>query len=300
MDQTDRIQCFVSVVRRGSFAAAARELGLTPSAVSKQVRHLEDALGATLLHRTTRNVTLSEQGALYFPRAQRAVDDLAEAARLLSDTHATPGGILKVNAPMSFGTAWLSGPIASFAKAHPGIRMDVDFDDRHVDVIAEGYDVVVRISPPEDSSLKMQLLGHCPILLCASPDYLRHHPPLTHPRDLRHHRGIVYTRHGLRNEWRWQGPDGETGSTRIAADFKANNAEMETAACMAGLGISLLPVFAAAEPLRQGKLVQLLPDYETAPQRSIFALYPPDRYLSRKVRLFIDALAACAKDWPWE
>jgi DNA-binding transcriptional LysR family regulator len=183
MSQLSKVAAFIEVAKHESFAAAARSLGLTGPAVSKQVQALEEQLGVKLLYRTTRKVSLTEEGALYFERARKALEDLDEAEQQIQELKACPTGKLKINAPSSFGNQYLAKPITEFAKLYPDVELDVDFDDRWVDVIGEGYDVVIRIDALEDSSLIARKLASCPIALCASPNLLKSKGHPKHPRN---------------------------------------------------------------------------------------------------------------------
>jgi len=299
MDHISRIGIFLEVVKHQSFAGAARSLGLSGPALSKQVQSLEDQLGVRLLHRTTRQVTLTEEGAYYSERAQKALDDLAEAEHQIQERKASPTGVLRINAPIAFGKRYLVQAIASFAKQYPDVQMEVDFDDRHVDVIGEGYDVVIRIGAMEDSSLIVRKLADCPIILCASATCIEQNGRPHTVTELAEYPAIIYTRHGSGNKWRYRDAKGKIASVSLNQNFAANNAEMMLEACLQGLGATLLPIFSVATHLQSGQLVELLPELHTYPERGIFAAFPQNRHLSIKVRLFVDWLAECSKAFPW-
>lgn len=299
MDLNSRISLFLAVVEHDGFAAAARHLGISGPAISKQVQALEDDLGVRLLHRTTRKVSLSEAGEIYYERARKAMEDLEEAQRYVQDLKSSPVGVLKVSAPMSFGSRYLSAPIAAFAAQYPDVRMQVDFDDRNVDVIGEGYDVVVRIGALDDSSLIAKKLAPCPIYLCAGPEFISRHGFPQRPDDLGEYPAIIYTRHGQNSEWHYGAPDGGKGSAKLNPHFQANSAEMMLEACLQNIGIAALPVFTAAPYLKAGRLTRLLPDYNTVPDRAIHAIFPQNRHLSAKTRLFVDWLTESCKALPW-
>jgi DNA-binding transcriptional LysR family regulator len=300
MDHISRVGVFVEVVKQESFAAAARVLGLSSSAVSKQVQNLEDQLCLKLLQRTTRRVMLTEEGRFYYERARQALEDLHEAEREVQDCNSIPRGTLKINLPMSFGEMYLRAPIAAFAKTYPDVQLDVSFEDRMVDVINEGFDAIIRIGVLQDSTLMKRKLADCPIVLCASPEYIAIYGQPHSPAALLQHRMILFTRHGTGGEWRWQHrQSGKTGSTQFAGVFRANTAGMMQEACLQGIGIAILPIFSAATYLRSGQLEQLLPDYSTHPAREIAILYPPNRHLSTKTRLFVDWMADACTALPW-
>ncbi|MFK5980072.1 MAG: LysR family transcriptional regulator [Rhizobiaceae bacterium] len=299
MDHISRIGMFLEVVKHQSFAAAARSLGLTGPALSKQVQSLEDQLGVRLLHRTTRQVTLTEEGAIYSERARKALEDLAEAEQQIQERKANPTGPLKVNAPMAFGRQYLTQPIAAFAKLYPDLQMEVDFDDRLVDVIGEGYDVVIRIGAMEDSSLIARKLASCPIILCASTSFLEQYGRPETPKDLSDYPSIIYTRHGYQNRWRYQESNGKIGAVALKQSFAANNAEMMLEGCLQGLGMAVLPIFSVATHIKSGQLVEIFPDVRSYPERGLYATFPQNRHLSVKVRLFVDWLSECSKAFPW-
>lgn len=301
MDHISRVGIFLEVVKQQNFTAAARALGMTSSAVSKQVQNLEEHLHVKLLQRTTRMVSLTEEGRFYYQRARQALEDLAEVERELQDCNSTPRGTLKINVPMSFGEMYLRAPIAAFAKAYPDVQLDVSFDDRMVDVMGEGFDVVLRIGVLQSSSLMKRKLADCPIILCASPAYLATHGHPATPDALEQHRMIVFTRHSSGGEWRWRhNATGKTGLSSYNGIFFANTAGMLREACLQGLGIAVLPIFSAATYLQSGQLVRVLPEYSTNPSREIAMLYPPNRHSSTKTRLFLDWMSDACKALPWD
>lgn len=299
MDHISRVGIFLEVAKNESFAEAARSLGLTGPAISKQVRSLEDQLGIKLLNRTTRHVGLTEEGAVYFEKARKALDDLYEAEQQIQELKACPTGKLKVNAPMSFGTQFLTRPIAAFAEKHPEVELEVDFNDRLVDVAAEGFDVVVRIGSLEDSNLIARKLSPCPMVLCAGKKLIEKYGLPESTEQLSNYPGIVYTKHTQKEVWRFQNDNGEILSHTLNRNFCANTAEMTLEACLQGLGVAILPIFSADSYLRSGELVELFPEYKTYPETNIYAMYPQNSYLSTRTRLFIDWLRDSSKSYPW-
>ncbi len=289
---------FVAVASLESFAAAGRELGVSGAAISKQIQNLEIELGVKLFTRTTRHVALTEEGELYFRGASRALADLRETQQRLHELKECPTGRLKVNAPMSFGNAFLTQPIADFAKCYPDVQLEVDFDDRWVDVIGEGYDVVVRVGSMQDSTLQARKLAECPLVLCASVECLQRFEEIEAPSDLTSIPAVTYSQHGQSEVWHYQGPK-DTGSVKLNKAFSTNTAEMQIQACKKGIGVALLPMFTAAGPLSTGELVKVLPNYRTRPARSIHALFPPGRANSARVRLFLDSLVEASKTFDW-
>lgn len=295
MNNLGRIDVFLEVAKRQSFARAASALGMTGPAVSKQIMALEDSLGVKLLHRTTRQVTLTDEGAQYYERARVAIEELKEAAAQLGDTKAKPSGTIRINAPLSFSHAHLLPVLSGFAKKYPDILLDVSFDDRTVDVIADGYDLVIRIGVLQDSTLVARHLADCPIVLVASPKYLDKQGVPSTPADLKQHRMIAYSYQGIVGEWKYSGPGGKTGSIKTEASFKASTGEMMLQAALDGLGIAILPAFMIATNLKAGRLVRVLSDYETHPHRTITAVMPPNRYRTQKIKLLLDWIGAALK-----
>ena len=298
MPDISRIEIFIEVAKRESFAAAAKAMGLTGPAVSKQVMALEEELGVKLLHRTTRSVTMTDEGSLYFERASLAIEELKDAAADVQDLKSAPRGPLRIGVPLSFGQTHLLPVLSGFARKYPEIAMDVSFDDRAVDIIAEGYDVVVRIGVLRDSSLIVRPLGECPIYAVASPKYLAQHGTPETPKDLKQHRLIAYAHHGTHVEWKYRDAFGKTGLFKGEGSFRANTAEMMLQAALDGVGIAFLPGFSAASYLKAGKLIAVLPKYKSHPTRDIAALMPPNRYRATKVKLFVDWLSNACKAMP--
>ncbi len=288
MDTLSGLHAFASVVENGSFTAAAQALGQTKSAISKQVAGLEDRLGARLLNRTTRRMSPTEVGFAFYERCRRIIGELEEAERAVQELHAEPRGMLRVNAPMSFGTRHLASAIADFMDLHPDISVTLDLNDRLVDVVEEGYDIAIRITNLPDSSLIARKLAPFRRSICASPDYWEKHGRPEKPEDLRHHQCLLYTYLLSGDDWNFFGPDGKI-SVRVNGRFKANNGGALLSAARKGLGVLNTPTFIAHEDLNSGRLEPVLLDYgdEIA---SIYAIYPQNRHLTAKVRLFIDFL----------
>lgn len=300
MDHISRVGLFLEVVKHQSFAGAARAVGMTGPALSKQVQSLEDQLGVRLLNRTTRQVSLTEEGAIYSERARQALEDLQEAEHQVQEMKACPTGVLKISAPVSFGHKYLTKPIVEFAKQYPDVKLDVDYDDRHVDMMAEGYDVVIRIGAMEDSSHIARKLADCPIVLCASPELIAEYGMPEHPEDVAKYPALTYTRQGYYDEWRYKNnKTGETGVVALDRHLSANNAEVKVEACLQGVGISSMPIFTVIEHIQAGRLVHLFPECTIYPERYIYAMFPQNRHLSTKTRLFVDMLTMHSKNFPW-
>lgn len=288
MDKLESLRAFTRVVQHGSFSEAARELRLSRSAVSKYVGELEQQLGVQLLVRTTRSVAATESGLAYFERARAILADLEEADLAVTRLQAEPRGLLRVNAPMSFGTLHLGRAIADFMGLHPDLQIQLILSDAMVDPVQEGFDVTIRIADLPSSSLIARKIAPALPVACASPGYLAQHGTPRHPRDLRQHRCLAYGQITTGNTWKLAGADGEH-VIQLPWTLCANNGEVLRDAAVAGLGIALLPTFIVGPDLDQDRLQPILMDYR-ANDLSIYAIYPPTRHLSSKVRLFIDFL----------
>lgn len=292
MDSLSRIGIFVEVAKQESFAGAARALGITSSAVSKQVQNLEHELKTKLLNRTTRKVSLTEEGALFLDRAGRALEDIEEAKEQINELKATPRGTLRVSVPMSFGISHLKRPIAEFATLYPDVTLDVSFDDRLVDIAEEAFDVVIRIGVLRDSAMIARKLADAPVHVYTSPAYLARHGIPASADDLARHNVLAYTRNRGAHEWRYKAPDGREGVVPLQSSFRADAAEMMIEAACRGIGIMISPAFFVAEALAENRLVRILADHTAWPERGVYALFPPNRYLSTRLRLFVDYLDA--------
>jgi DNA-binding transcriptional LysR family regulator len=288
MDKLSSLRAFVKVVETSSFSEAGRRLRLSRSAVSKYVAELEQELGVQLLSRTTRRVTATENGQVYFERALAILADLDAADHAVSQLQATPRGLLRVNAPMSFGTMELGPAIASFMTQYPELQIQLTLSDEHVDPVQEGLDVTLRIADLESSSLIARRIMPIDRVVCASPAYLKQHGTPKHPSDLRNHDCLTYGYLSTGNQWKLTGKDGDHWITPRWT-LCANNAEVLRDAAAGDRGIALLPAFIATDALKSGRLQTFLADYQ-APPLSLYAIYPPTRHLAVKVRLFIDHL----------
>lgn len=299
MDNLTGMAIFARVVEARSFTAAAAALDLSKSAVSKQVARLEDRLGARLLNRTTRRLSLTEVGAAFYERCARILVEVEDAELAVGRLQDAPRGTLRINAPMSFGQLHLAPAVADFLNGHPGLAIDLTLNDRIVDLVEEGYDVAIRISRLADSSLIARRLVPSRRVVCGSPAYFERHGVPRHPADLRRHNCLLYSYLPSAEEWQFVGPDGPA-AVRVSGTLRANNGDALEAAMLTGLGVALQPTFIAGRDLQAGRLVAVMPDYvdESA---SVYAVYPHSRHLSAKVRAFIDFLAArfCPAP-PWD
>lgn len=289
MSRLDEMEVFAEVVEAGGFTAAARRLSLSKSAVSKQVTRLEDRLGVRLLNRTTRRLSLTEAGATFHAACRRVLEEAETAERAVSNLSTAPRGVLKLNAPMSFGFLHLSGAIPAFHARFPQIAIEAVMNDRFVDLIDEGYDVALRIGDLRDSSLVARRIAPCRNVLCASPAYLDRRGRPQRADDLARHDCLLYANTANPREWTLLGPRGRDSVT-VAGPLTANNGDLLCAAALGGMGIAKLPTFIVGPCLRDGRLEVVLPDHPV-PEQGIHAVYPHSRNLSLKVRVFVDFLA---------
>lgn len=299
MDKLDAMNAFAKVVSTGSFAEAARRLGLTRSAVSKAMMELEQLLGARLLDRTTRRVTPTEAGRAYYERCVGILADVEETELQISRLHDEPRGVLRINAPMSFGIAYLGEAVADFMHTYPELRVELLLNDRLIDPLEEGVDITVRIGTLADSSLIARRLAPAHLALVASPDYLAQHGAPGSLADLPKHRCLAYGH--LASAHKWQFIDGgEAISVSFTPTLCSNNGEVLRSAALAGNGITNLPTFIVGPDIAAGRLKMLLPDFPPA-SLGIYALFAPNRYLAAKTRVFIDFLASRFGDSPsWD
>lgn len=286
MNPFDEMQHFVRIVEAGSISAAAEQLGVAKSGVSRRLAELEKRLGSRLLNRTTRRSSLTEEGRSYYEGAVRLLSNLGELESLVANSQTALEGRLKIAAPLSFGLAHLTPAIEAFARAHPGVRIDVDFSDRLVDLVAQNFDLAVRIAELGDSSLRARRLCPIRLILCASPLYLERHGLPASPADLGDDQVLHYDIGG--------GAAMRLGGERVAAvrpRFTANNGDFLRDMAIAGHGVVLTPTFIVWQALARGELVPLLADFWPPPLNA-YAVYPQGRYLPRRARVFIDFLAS--------
>lgn len=289
MDTLTRMRAFIDVVEAEGFSAAARKIGRSKALLSKYVRELEDELGALLLNRTTRQFSLTEAGHTYFRRASeivREVDSLADAVR---ESSGDVRGRIKLSAPRTFADAPIGQSLIDFARAYPDIILDIQLDDRFVDLVEEGFDLAIRITRLENSSLIARRLSPFHIKICASPDLIARHGKPTRPQDLTHLPCIIDTNGRWLSNWPFMGENGEMTSVPVTGRMEVNSPHAVRAAGIAGLGFVTLPDFIAQPALDDGTLVSVLDEF-VPPGGGIFAVYPHRRYLPAKVRVFVDYL----------
>ncbi|MAO93146.1 MAG: LysR family transcriptional regulator [Polycyclovorans sp.] len=294
MQDLSGIAVFAAVVEAGSFTAAAEKMGQSKSAVSKQVTRLEQRLGAQLIARTTRRLNLTEVGQAFYERCRRIIAEAEEAELAVTHLQERPRGQLRVTAPVSFGITHLARALPDFMTQFPEVKVFMDFSDRRVDILEEGFDMAVRIGVLEDSSLIAKRIAETRRPILASKDYWDRMGRPEHPKDLEAHNCLIYTYLSAPNSWNFKDPDDPKGggiSVRVGGTLTSNNGNALALAASAGLGIVNSPTFICAESIRNGDLISALDAFEPDPI-GIYALYPPNRHLSAKVRAFVDFLVA--------
>ena len=300
MDRLQSMEAFVKVVEQGSFAGAANVLGLSRAMVSKHVAALEDRLGVRLLQRTTRRLNLTEVGRAYFDRSREILSQLAEAEETASALQSTPRGTLRINCSTGFGVRHLAPALAAFQTQYPELQVDLNLSDRLVDIVEDGFDLVIRIGNLQDSSLIARRLAPSRMVLCASPAYLAAHGTPAHPDELPGHNFLSYAYASTRDDLTLTHADGRKVTTRLSGNLIANNGDALLAASLAGQGIVVLPTFFVGSEIAEGALKVLLPEWRP-PQLTVHAVYPVNRHLAAKVRLFVDFLADRFRgEPPWD
>ena len=288
------IIAFMAVVDTGSFAAAAERLRQTPSTVSRKVQRLEERLGARLLNRTTRSSALTEAGTIYL-RYCRSVSELLGAAEAeVSSLSRSPQGLVRLSMPVAFGQRHITPLLSEFLEIYPRIEVEASFNDRFVDMIAENFDLSIRIGNLPDSSLVARKLTANRRLLVASPTYIEKFGAPTAPADLSHHdciRYLLYRSSGNIWKFRRQGSR-EEQSVNVVGSFRCDNSEAVNTFALSGLGIGIVADYICHGALERGDLVQLLPEWQVVPESGIYACWPSTRMLMPKVRYLIDFLGS--------
>lgn len=287
MDRIEAMRAFVAVVRLGTFSRAAERLEMSPQLVSKYVSRLEQHLGVRLLNRTTRKVHLTEAGSGYYQRAQQVLDDIDEMESQLGDLQESASGRLRISAPVSFSNQHMAPLLKAFQQAHPAVAIDLQLNDRKVDIVEEGFDIALRIGQLKSSSLIARKIAPIRLVACASPDYLAEHGTPQRLEDLPSHRYLRYSfidsdSHQSLHSQLMQGVGQHS-------ELVCNNGDVLVQAAIAGAGIAVQPTFIAGPAIAAGKLEILLPEYEPEPL-GLYAVYAHRQLLASKVRCFIDFL----------
>ncbi len=283
---------FARVVSAGSFSAAARDLGVSTAVVSRRVAALESRLGIRLLHRTTRRIALTDEGATFHESVLRILREVEEAEAAASAGSAQPRGVLKVAMPASFGHRHIAPLIPVFAQRYPEVELALQLSDRPVAIVEEGFDLGIRIAELADSSLAARKLAPNRRVVCASPEYLKRHGAPRTPAELARHNCLIPNwEHDFSMSWDYREPSGKAGSVRVRGRYACDNWEVLRDWALAGLGIALKSTWDVRSHLEDGSLVPVLPGYTFGTEVAIYAVYPHRRHLPAKTRAFIDFLA---------
>ncbi|WP_247334275.1 LysR family transcriptional regulator [Bradyrhizobium sp. 147] len=280
---------FLRVIERGSLSAAGRELGLSPAAISNQIRSLEDWLGTRLLNRTTRQLTLTEAGEAFRDRCETILSQVSEAEAAAAALQGAPRGLLRLTAPTTFAIRYLGPVVAAYLARFPEVQIDMVLNDRVVDLIEEGFDLAIRIGELTDSNLIARQIAPSRFAVCAAPSYLERCGEPSRPSELADHHCLEYSLRTPAGRWLFAGPEGQHSTVSISGRLRATNGDLLRSAAVEGLGITLAPTFIVGEDIKSGRLVPLLQGYEVKPA-AIFAVRSPGRNPPLKVRSFIDFL----------
>jgi DNA-binding transcriptional LysR family regulator len=297
MDRFQEMKVFAAVVDAGSFVGAAAAIEMSKPAVSRYVQELEARLGVRLLQRTTRRLSLTEEGAVFHARCKELLANVEEAEAEITSRAGEASGLLKVNAPVSFGIIHLAPLWAEFMARHPGVTLDITLSDRVVDLVEEGFDVAVRIARLPNSSLVSRQIAVTRMMVCASPAYLKQHGTPKRPEDLSTHTVLAYSLLSAGDHWEFDGPEGRV-SVKVTPKLHTNSGDTCRAVALQHRGIIFQPSFLVGDDLRSGALVQLLPQYLST-TLGVYAVYPTRKHLAPKVRLLIDFLIESARRLGW-
>src|SRR5260221_5764726 len=289
MDRFTTLTVFARVVANGSFAGAARQLNMSPAAVSTHIQALETRLGTRLLNRTTRSLALTEVGQVFYERSAHILAELDETERLAGELQKAPRGLLRVNVTPSFGDLHVAAAAADSPALHPDISVELTATPRFVDLVEEGFDPAVRTEPPPESSLIARRIAPVRLVVCGAPDYLDKRGRPQRPEDLAAHNCLRLSELSFRDEWCLTGRDGKESWVPVTGTLRANTTVALRTAALRGQGLVLLPTFLIGDDLKSGRLVPVLHGYAPA-DAAIRAMYPHSRHLSAKVRTFIDFL----------
>ncbi|PMG49591.1 LysR family transcriptional regulator [Shewanella sp. 10N.286.52.B9] len=286
----DGVVIFTQVIELGSFSLAAEKTGHSTSYVSKTVTKLEQRLNTRLLHRSTRSLSLTAEGKLFYQQCQQMVADAQAAINMIDSSLMTPNGTLKISCPVTFGLQYLQPILSLYMRMYPEVKLDIDFSDRHVDLVQEGYDLAIRATGQlTDSSLICKRIGQFHAHVVATPQYLATHGTPQVPCELTEHQCICYSNLKQPDRWLFEHADGRSETVTVAQVIGCNNADMELAMVLDHHGICRLPSFYLTAALEKQQLSILFEDY-IQPQIDIYAVYPSRKHLSPKVRRFIDLL----------
>lgn len=289
MDRFIEMEAFNAVVDTGSFVKAADSLNTSKAAISRYVSDLETRLGVRLLHRTTRKLSLTDEGQVFFLRSKELLSELNNAELEITSRNVIASGLIRINAPVTFGIKHLSPLWGQFLNRYPEIKLDITLADRIVDLVEEGYDVAIRVASLPNSTLISKKLSSTRLILCASPAYLNKSGTPQHPHELTHHSIIAYSHFSTKDEWYFNGPEGQV-SVKTNPRIHSNNGDTCRSVALKGLGIILQPSFLISEDIQSGALIELMPQYRSI-ELGIYAIYASRKHLAPKIRVLIDFLA---------
>lgn len=294
MDRLTEMEAFARVVEMGGFTEAARKVGLSKSAISKHVAALETRLGARLLNRTTRRVSPTDIGLAYYDKALEVLGAAAQADAMATAMQGAPTGELKISSPLTFGLKYVAPALGTFLSKYPDVAARLEFDDRYVELVSEGFDLAIRIGDLADSSMKARKLAETSFDIVASPSYIEARGAPQSLDDLADHELLRYSNSSSGNHWKLRDENGEERLMRAGGRLATNNGDALIHAAIDGVGLVLTPSFISAPYLKSGELVKLLSNFAPAP-RGIYAIYPSGRFPQPKLRVFVDHLFATMK-----
>ena len=286
MDSISGIRAFIGVVEEGSFTAAAEQMAMSVSLVSKYIAQLETRLGVRLLNRTTRSLTLTEIGEIYYEKSQQVLEGFDELEKVIKDKRASPCGNLVISAPQTFGEMFLSPLIEEFLKKYPDITVDLQLSDRLVNLVDETIDVSIRIAELPDSNMIARYLDSARIVCCVSPEYLKQHPVPAHPSDLLSHECILDKNFKEANKWPFL-VNGERTTIKVNGRLAVNSARTTRDMVLAGRGVALIPLYAIDNDIKEGRIKIILEQYE-AFDLGVYIIYLDRHHLAAKIRAFVD------------
>ena len=297
MDKFQEMRVFAAVVDAGSFVGASDALDMSKPAVSRHVADLEGRLGVRLLHRTTRRLSLTDEGEVFYARCKELLGNIEEAESEITSRSGQASGQLKVSVPVSFGLLHLAPLWAEFMARHPKVVLDVTLSDRMVDLVEEGFDLAVRIARLPSSSLISRQLSSTRMVLCASPTYLKVNGTPKHPSELASHTVVAYSLLSMGEVWEFDGPQGRV-AVKVEPRMRTNSGDTCRAIALRHQGLVIQPSFLVGDDLRSGSLVELMPDYRSM-DLGIYAMYPTRKHVLPKVRLLIDYLVEAFSGRHW-
>lgn len=297
MESLRDVRLFAKVVHAGSFSAAGRQCGLSPAAVSRRISMLEQSLGVRLIYRTSRKLTLTEAGQTLFENAIKILNQVDELQSVISEYQLSPRGLLHIHTRVAIGVQFLSKVLPRFQAEYPEVQVKLWLTEDHQDLIENKIDVAIRLGNLDEPSLAVRRLWDgSPRMLLASPDYVKRHPPITHPSDLTRHNCLTYLDGRFddgRALWRFKKGDEEI-EMRVSGTLQVNNPEVLRQSVLAGLGVCLLPLWCFENDFEEGRIVQVLPQYAVTPStfdHHIYIVFERSRYVSPKIRAFVDFLS---------